>query len=89
MFVADLKKMAQNNGDFTAKECRAVMKYLFLKVNSAKKFLDMSVIFGDKFPSFSTVKNWVARLEQEVLGRTNRLLSCNYIHVLFDTTWTA
>jgi hypothetical protein len=30
--------MAQNNEDFTAKECRAVMNYLFLKGNSAKKF---------------------------------------------------
>jgi hypothetical protein len=30
--------MAQNNGDFTPKECQAVMKYLFLKGNLAKKF---------------------------------------------------
>jgi hypothetical protein len=29
--------MAQNNGVFTVKECRAVIKYLFLKGNSAKK----------------------------------------------------
>jgi hypothetical protein len=29
-------KMAQNNGDFTAKECQAVMKYLSLKGNSQK-----------------------------------------------------
>jgi hypothetical protein len=29
--------MAQNNGDFTAKECRVVMKYLFLKGNWAQK----------------------------------------------------
>jgi hypothetical protein len=32
--------MARNNGDFAAKECQAVMKYLFLKGNSAKKIYD-------------------------------------------------
>jgi hypothetical protein len=36
MSVADMK-IAQNNGDFNAKECRAVMKYLFVKGNSTKK----------------------------------------------------
>jgi hypothetical protein len=30
-------RMEQNNGDFSVKECRAVMKYLFLKGNLAKK----------------------------------------------------
>jgi hypothetical protein len=35
--------MAQNNGDFTAKERRAVMKYLFLKGNSAKEKFTMYV----------------------------------------------
>jgi transposase len=55
--------MAQNNGYFTAKECRAVLKYLFLKVNSDKKIYDgMSVTLGDKCPSCSTVKNWVGRV---------------------------
>jgi transposase len=55
-------KMAQNNGDFTAKECRAVMKYLFLKGNSAKKMYNaMLVTLGDKRPSYSTVKNWIPR----------------------------
>jgi hypothetical protein len=34
MFVADVR---QNNREFTAKEWRAVMKYLFLEGNSAKK----------------------------------------------------
>jgi hypothetical protein len=54
--------MAQNNGDFTAKEWPTVMKYLFLKGNSAKKnYDDMSVTLGDERPSYSTV-NWVARL---------------------------
>jgi hypothetical protein len=33
--------MVQKNGDFTAKECRRAMKYLFLKGNLAKK------IYGD------------------------------------------
>jgi transposase len=55
-------KTAQNNGDFTAKEWRAVMKYLLLKGNSAKRiYNDMSVMLGDKWPSYTTVKNWVAR----------------------------
>jgi histone-lysine N-methyltransferase SETMAR len=54
--------MAQNNGDFTAKECRAVMKYLFLKGSSAKQIYNgMSVTLGDKCPSYSTANNWVAR----------------------------
>jgi hypothetical protein len=35
--------MAQNKRDFTAKECSAVMKYLFLKGNSAKKIDDYIV----------------------------------------------
>jgi transposase len=54
--------MAQNNGDFTAKKCRAVTKYPFLKGNLAKQIYDgMLVTLGDKCPSYSTVKNWVAR----------------------------
>jgi hypothetical protein len=36
-------KIAPNNGDFTAKECRAVMKYLFLQRNSDKKNLRLYV----------------------------------------------
>jgi hypothetical protein len=42
-------KMKEND-DFTATECQAVMKYvyLFLKENSAKKLYDMSVTLGDK-----------------------------------------
>jgi hypothetical protein len=54
-------KMAQNNGDFTVKQCRAVMKYVFLKGNLAKNIYDMLVTLGDKRPSNSTVKKWVAR----------------------------
>jgi hypothetical protein len=39
-----------------------VIKYLFLKGNSAKKIDDdMSVALGEKRPSYSTVKNLVAR----------------------------
>jgi hypothetical protein len=53
-------KVAQNNGDFTAKECRVVMKYLFLKGNSAKEMYGMSVTLSDKRPSYCTVKHWVA-----------------------------
>jgi transposase len=74
--------MAQNNGDFTAKECRAVMKYLYLKGSSAKQIYDdMLVTLGDKRPSYSTVKNWVARFrrghlsteDEERSGRPTRV----------------
>jgi hypothetical protein len=37
-----------------------MMKYIFLKENSAKKNYDMSFSFGDARPSYSTVKKWVA-----------------------------
>jgi hypothetical protein len=59
--------MVQNNGDFIAKECRAVMKYLFLKGNSAKKKIydDMSVTLDDKRPSYSSVKIWDA-IKQDI-----------------------
>jgi hypothetical protein len=54
--------MAQNSGDFIAKVCRVVMKYLFLKGNSAIIFtMILSVTLGDKRPSYSRVNNWVAR----------------------------
>jgi hypothetical protein len=54
--------MAQNNEDFTAKEYRVVMKYCFLKWNLTKENDDdVLLILGDKLPSYSTVKNWVAR----------------------------
>jgi hypothetical protein len=36
------------------------MKYLFLKINSAKSHDDMSVTLRDKCPFYSTVRNWVA-----------------------------
>jgi transposase len=70
--------MELNNGDFTAKEWRAVMKYLFLKGKSAKKvYNDTSVRLGDKRSSYSTVKNWVAgfrtgHLSTEVEERSGR-----------------
>jgi transposase len=38
------------------------MKFIFLNGNSAKEIYDyISVTLGDKRPSYSTVKNWVAR----------------------------
>jgi hypothetical protein len=56
--------MVQNSGDFTGKECQAVMKYLFLRGNLAKRknYNDMLVTSGGKRPSYSTVNNWVTRL---------------------------
>jgi hypothetical protein len=62
-------KMSQNNRHFTTKQCRAVMKYFFLKGNLAQKNYDMSVTLGDKRPSYYAVKNYVARLTTENGGR--------------------
>jgi hypothetical protein len=54
-------KMEQSNGDFTANECRVVMKYLLLKGNSGKKSYDTSVTLSYKRPSYFTIKNWIVR----------------------------
>jgi hypothetical protein len=35
-------KMEKKNGDFNAKECRAMIKNLFPKGNSAKKIYDIT-----------------------------------------------
>jgi hypothetical protein len=76
MFVADLKWKWHKTTDFTAKEWRAVMKYLFIKGNSAKNIYDMWVTLGDKRPSYCTVKNCIAKFrtghlstEDERFGR--------------------
>jgi transposase len=56
--------MAAPDVEFMTKECRAVMKFLFLNGKSAKDIYDdMSVTLGKKSPSYSTVKNWVARFK--------------------------
>jgi hypothetical protein len=71
--------MAQSSGHFTAKECQAVMKYLFIRRNSTKKiYNDMSVTLGDKCPSYFIVMNWVAgfrtgHLSTEDVERSKRL----------------
>jgi hypothetical protein len=67
----------QNNGDFTAKEWRVVMKYLFLKGNSAKKenYPDISVTFGDIRSSYSTLKNCVATFRTGHLSTEDEELS--------------
>jgi hypothetical protein len=67
-------KMEQGNGDFIPKQCRAVMKYVHRKENSAKKIYDdMSVILGSKRPSYSTVENSVAGFRTEHLKTKNVL----------------
>jgi transposase len=45
-----------------------VIKYLLLKGNSEKKNYNMSVTLGNKCPSYSTVKNWVARFKTRHLS---------------------
>jgi hypothetical protein len=59
--------MAQSSGDFFAKYCQVVMKYLFLKENSTKNiYIDMLIILDDKHPSYSTVKKWLLGLKQGI-----------------------
>jgi hypothetical protein len=60
VFFRSEVKMAQNNSYFTAKECRAVIKYLILKGHLANKMYNMSVTLHEKRPSYCTVKNWVS-----------------------------
>jgi hypothetical protein len=56
--------MAAPDVEFTTKESREAMKFLFLKGKSAKGIYDdMSVTLDEKGPSSSTVKNWVARFK--------------------------
>jgi transposase len=58
------------------------MKYLFLKGKSAKKIYDdMSVTLGDKRPSYSTVKNWIARLRTGHLSSEDEERSGRATHV--------
>jgi transposase len=79
--------MAQNNGDFSAKECRAVMKYLFLKGKSVKEIYDMSVTLGDRRPSYSTVKNWVARFRTGHLSTADEERSGRSTQVAIPEMW--
>jgi hypothetical protein len=64
--------MVQNNGDFTAKECQAAMKYPFLKGNSPKKISTATVALGNKRLSYSTSTNWVARFGTWHLGTEDK-----------------
>lgn len=64
LFFRSEVKMAAPDVEFMTKECRAVMKFLFLNGKSAKDIYDdMSVTLGKKSPSYSTVKNWVAQFK--------------------------
>jgi hypothetical protein len=65
--------MAKIDGDFIAKECKAVMKYLYLKEHSANKIYDMSVMLGDRRPSYSTIKISVVRFKTEHMRMKNVL----------------
>jgi hypothetical protein len=50
-------KVIQNNGDFAAKECQAVMKYLSKRELCQKIIYSDVVTVCDKRPSYSTVRN--------------------------------
>jgi len=53
--------MAGPDVEFMTKECRVVMKFLFLRGKTNKEIHDdMSVTLGEKSPSYSTVKDWVS-----------------------------
>jgi transposase len=65
--------MARNNRDFTAKQCLAVKKYIFLKGMSAKTiYIDMLVILGDTCPPLSTIRNWVSGFRTGHLGTEDK-----------------
>lgn len=50
-------------------ECRAVIKFLYLKKNTPTQIkTEMDSIYGKSAPSFSTIKFWVAELKR---GRTS------------------
>jgi hypothetical protein len=66
LFFRSEMKMAAPDAEFMTKESRVVMKFLLLKGKSAKEICDdMSVTLGEKGPSYSTVKNWVACFKTE------------------------
>nr|XP_060623585.1 histone-lysine N-methyltransferase SETMAR-like isoform X2 [Anolis sagrei ordinatus] len=57
-------KMADSKVILTANESREVIKFLFLQGKSAKDIHgDMLQTLGDQCPSYSTVKNWVAKFK--------------------------
>ena len=60
LFFRSELKVEDPNTKFTIKERRAVIQPLFLKGKRAKEIY-MSLTLGEKSPSYSTVKNWVAR----------------------------
>jgi transposase len=81
-------KVVQNNEDFTAEEYRAVMKYLFLKRNSAKRIYDyMLVTLGVNRSFYSTVKNWVARFRTGHLSTKGEERSGRPTQVTVPETW--
>jgi transposase len=74
--------MTQNRRDFTTKEWQRIMKYLFLKGNSAKEIYDdVSVTLDDKHISYSIFKNWFGKFraghlsteDEEYSGRSTQL----------------
>jgi hypothetical protein len=62
LFFRSEMKMAAPDAEFTTKESTAVMKFLFLQGKLSKEIYGdiMSLTLGEKGPSYSTVKNWVA-----------------------------
>jgi hypothetical protein len=72
--------MAAPDVEFTRKECRAMMNFLFLKGKATiEMYDDISVTFGEnKNSSYLTLKNWVAgfktqHFSTEYEGRPGRL----------------
>ncbi|XP_066439098.1 interferon regulatory factor 3-like isoform X1 [Eleutherodactylus coqui] len=65
-------KMAESNAIFTVNESRGVVKFLFLQGKSVKDIHgDMSQTLGDQCPSYSTVKNWVAKFKMDHFSANN------------------
>jgi hypothetical protein len=64
LFFRSELKMEAPNIKFMTKECRVVRQFPFLKEKTAKEIYDdISLTFGEKSPSYLTIKNWVARFQ--------------------------
>jgi hypothetical protein len=64
--------MAGPDVEFMTKECRAVMKFPFLRGETTKEIYDdMSFTLGEKSPSYSTVQDWVTRFKTGQLSTDN------------------
>jgi hypothetical protein len=65
LFLRSEQKMAAHNVEFTTKQYKVVMKFLFHKGKTTKEIYTTCQLHltKKKSPIYSTVKNWVARFK--------------------------